>query len=107
MGGILLFGALLAAVIVGQFTMLAILRLYLPWLHAMAKGVPLTPFRLTLWRMTGVPSGLLIETFLKLRSEGPATSLADIEAVYLGHTDQINSPNLLAALVRREMHGEE
>jgi hypothetical protein len=107
MGGLLIFGGVFAVIISAQLFLLILVKLYLPYSAAVGKGVPLTPYRVALWRLTGVPTRLMVETFLLLREEGPTTPLADIEAVYLSHTDRTDSPTVLAAMVRQEMHGED
>jgi hypothetical protein len=55
MGGLLIFGALFVLVIGSQLILLLILQTYMPWFKAVQQGVPLSMYRLTMWRMTGVP----------------------------------------------------
>jgi len=105
MGGLLIFVAIFTLFITTQFSLLLLAKLCIPWLKAREQGVPVSLYRVILWRMTGVSSQLMIETYLQLEEEGHATPLTEIEAVYRTQLNPTQSPSLLAALVRQEMHG--
>lgn len=93
---------LLLLVFVGVLAFVAVtimLVIFPPWLRAFLSGAPVSTLQIIGMRLRGNPPRLIVDAHITLVHSQAATSIHEVESVYLGNKDSVRTSADLVKLV--------
>lgn len=79
------------------------LTLARPWLRAVLYGTPVPLVTIFAMRLRGNPPLLLVESYIVLKRSGVATTIGEVESVYVDSRTRVRDRDDLVELVQKQL----